>query len=267
MKWAYDLTGAEPIIKDLPVYDAATIAQGELVMIGTSAFTAGADAGYGMVSAYPSTVMANGAVNAVGVSLETKTTADVPSIAAACNVTTGKFCTAKVIINPTAVYRAEVTTAEQLSIASSASTGAFAVTGAAGTSGDRCGQWVYFCASAGPNFGNIRKVVTTATAGSFVMDASVSATITTADKIIFITERNKSPEILGTDAITIGQTTVGGGAGATTLKVVENYIDRGNGLELLRPATHSQIKLGSDAAKKVKFYQDIVLVDHLFGNA
>ena len=51
MKWAYDLTGAEPIIKDIPVYDAATIAAGELVMLGASAYTAGADAGYAAVSA------------------------------------------------------------------------------------------------------------------------------------------------------------------------------------------------------------------------
>lgn len=265
MKWSYDLTGAEPIIKDMPIYDSATIAAGEMVMLGASAFTAGADAGFALVSAYPSTVMSAGAINAVGICLETKTTADSPSVAVAHNITTGAVCFGKVIINPFAVYRAEVSTSEALSIASSASTGAFAITGAAGTSGNRCGEWIYFCASAGPNFGNIRKVATTATAGSFVMDASVSATITTADKVILITERNMSPEILGTDAVTIGQTTVGGGSGANKLKVVENIIDRGNGLELLRAKTHSQKKMDTVQAKKTKFYQEVAMKDHLFG--
>ena len=51
MKWAYDLTGAEPIIKDEPIYDAATIAYGELVMLGATAFSAGADAGVSFVTA------------------------------------------------------------------------------------------------------------------------------------------------------------------------------------------------------------------------
>jgi hypothetical protein len=98
------------------------------------------------------------------------------------------------------------------------------------------------------------------------MDAVVANTITTADKVIIISNPLQSPQILSTDALGVGQTTVGY-AGATTLKVVENYIDRGNGLELLRAKTHSQTKVGAVQAKKTKFYQDIVCVDHLFGNA
>ena len=120
MKWVYDLTGAELIIKDMPIYDGTAISAGELVMLGTSAWTAAADAGIALVSAYPSTVMANVAIDAVGICLEGKTTADVPSIATAASVTTGNHCFGKVIINPFAVYRAEVTTADGLSIASSA---------------------------------------------------------------------------------------------------------------------------------------------------
>ena len=45
MIYAYDLCGAEPIIKDMPVYDAAAIAYGELLMmsaLSAANYTAGA---------------------------------------------------------------------------------------------------------------------------------------------------------------------------------------------------------------------------------
>ena len=35
-KWRYDITGAEPIVRDMPVYDAATLVYGEYVMKGTT---------------------------------------------------------------------------------------------------------------------------------------------------------------------------------------------------------------------------------------
>ena len=46
MKWSYSLGGGddEPIIKDEPVYNANIIGLGEYLMLGTSAWTAGADA-------------------------------------------------------------------------------------------------------------------------------------------------------------------------------------------------------------------------------
>lgn len=266
MKWSYDLTGAEMIIKDEPIYDATALAAGELVMLGTSAFSAGADAGVALVTGVPSTVMANAAIDAVGVLLESATTAgttgSTTSVAAAHNVTTGVVCTGKVIVNPFAVYRAEVTTADALSIASSASTNAFAITGAPASVFN--GSFVYFCASAGPNYGSIRRIVTSATGGSMIMDAAVANTITTADKVILISPKNTYPHALSADALTIGQTTVGA-SGVTNIRVVENLIDRGQGIEILSQKAHSQTKLDSVAAGRVRFYQEIVLKDHAFG--
>ena len=87
MKWAYDLCGAEPIIKDEIVYDAATIAYGEMVMLATGDFTAGTGSGNGLITAYNSTAAASHAVDAVGISLEAKTTADSPSVATATDTT------------------------------------------------------------------------------------------------------------------------------------------------------------------------------------
>lgn len=267
MKWSYDLSGAEPIIKDEVVYDATNIANGELLMVGTSAYTAGADAGYALISAVPSTVMANVAINAVGISLESKTTADVPSIATAANSTASHCCYVKTIINPWAVYRAAVgtTTADSLAVASSASTNKFAVTGIPASAMD--GSWVFFCASAGPNFGAIRKITSSATAGTQNIDAVALATITTADRVVIISERNKLPHAVSADATTIGQTTVAG-YGCTNLRVVENYIGNGaygGGIALLRKQTHSQTDMGAVQAKTTKFYQEIMMKDHLFG--
>ena len=262
MKFAYDLCGAEPIIKDTPVYDAATVAYGELLMLGATAFSAGADAGFAAVSACPSTVMANAAVDAIGLCLETKTTADSPSVATAHNSTASGGCYVKTIINPFAVYRAEVSQSDELSIASTTSTNNFAVTGIPASAMN--GSWVYFSASAGPNHGELRKVVTSATGGTQNMDSAVTNTVTTADKVIIISEKNKYPHALSADALTVGQTTVAGN-GATNLRVVENYIEKDAGFEILRNGTHKQIKIGSGTAAKTKFYQDLVCKDHIFG--
>lgn len=280
MKWSYDLTGAEPIVKDMPVYDSATLVQGEMLMLGTSAFTAGADAGYGLVSAYTTTVMSAAAVKAVGISLATKTTnaasnttppslgipttqntGTIPSVATALNITTGVFCVTKVIVNPFAVYKAEVAQSDALSIASSSSTNMFTVTGVPVSTFN--GSYIYFCASAGPNFGSIRKCISSATAGTLLMDKAVTNTITTADKVILISEQNAYPHMVSADATSIGQTTVGSN-GVTTLRVLDNIFDIGAGHAMGKVRVQSQVDLGTNAAKKAAFYQEIMMINRLF---
>ena len=111
MKWVYDLCGAEPIIKDIPVYDAAAIAQGEMLMLAASAnFTVGTGFPQCAVSAYSTTVVTAHAVDVVGVSMEGKDTTDSPSVATATD-TTAEVCYVKTTINPHAVYRAEIQSA------------------------------------------------------------------------------------------------------------------------------------------------------------
>lgn len=279
MKWSYDLTGAEPIVKDMPVYDATTLVQGELLMLGASAFTAGADAGFGLVSAYTTTVMSAAAVKAVGINLATKTTNaasntippslsipttqnanQVPSVATACNITTGVFCTSKVIVNPFAVYQAEVTTADALSIASSSSTSMFTVTGVPVSTFN--GAWIYFCASAGPNFGSVRRCISSATAGTLLMDKAVVNTITTADKVILISPVNMNPYMVSADAVTLGQTTVGS-SGVTTLRVIDNIFDIGAGKAQGKQRVQGQVDLGANIAKRAVFYQEVSLLNRM----
>ena len=307
MKWAYGLAAdEEPIIKDEIVYDTTVIANGEYLQLGTSAFTAGADAGYALVSCTPTTVAATQGVNGVGCSLQTISTAGnglfyslgaPASVATACNSTAGNqgglrgssaFAYAKVIINPLAVYRTLVgpTTTTAIAVSSASNAQDFCITGMAATSGQLCGNWVYFAGSAGPNYGSIRKIVSTATAGTFHMSSAVTNTITTADKVVFITERNTNPYILTNTGASTANTNVGttigmttavsaaAVAGATQFRVVENYIEGGTyggGITELRyevtgdysPAYNGTTALVNKLST-VNFYQDLISLSHAF---
>lgn len=274
MKYAYDLCGAEPIIKDMPVYDSATIQYGEMVMLGATAFSAGADAGIAYVTAAPSTVGGTQAVDALGICIETVDTdnavngsgyaSDNPSVATAWNtVAAAGGCTAKCIINPFAVYRAEVNGDDAFAIASSASTDEFAVTGVGQNSLN--GAWVFFNAPAGPNYGELRQIVSSAAGGTQNMDSAVGATITTADTALVIGYKSMYSNILDDTATMVSQTSIGNNT-ATNLRIVESYVNKNDGgFEILKSPEHKGIKIGSGNAALTKFYNDIMMKDHVFG--
>jgi hypothetical protein len=283
MKWAYDLTGAEPIIKDIMVYDGTTIAQGEMTQLGTANYTAGTNAGIAFITCGPATAGASTVVDGLGICMETVTTASGTSIAAVSSTLGGAVPYAKHIINPFAVYRAAVETG------STANTGAFAI--AAGVSGSTVaaitvtssftstatgnfqGQWVIFTASAGPSYGTIRRIQASgASAGSADLDVLLSVAPTTADKVVLLTQPGGKPNCLSVDGIKIGMNLAGSAANLTAgLRVVQNYIDRSMGLEILTPLVHAN---GSAAAGRVNtmskavplaVFQDIMIRDHVWG--
>jgi len=265
MKWAYDLCGAEPIIKDLPAYDSADIVQGELLMLSAAAFSAGAGAGIAAISAVADTVGGTQAVDAIGIANESKDTDDSPSIATAWNTTaTTGGCYVKTIINPFAVYRAEVNTADAFAIASSDSTDAFCVTGVPASAMD--GAWVFFQASGGPNFGELRQVIHSATGGTMNMDNAVGATITTADTALIFSPKLMNPQLLDDTATSVSMDSAAGYA-CDNLRVVETYINKEGGshgpLEILKVERHRNRKF--TGASKVRFYQDLMMKDHAFG--
>lgn len=276
MKWAYDLTGAEPIIKDEPIYDATTIVNGELVMKGTGNFTGGADCGIAFVSGGSASNAVVALPDALGICTETKTTADTPSIAAAHNTVGGSVCYGKCIVNPFAVYRAAVSNSASTAVngsmpVASGSTIQIAVTGSFSTTASGIGSWVIFTATAGPNYGVIRKVALAgASAGTANLDATLPAAPTTADRVIIVRERNQFAGSLTPDGLNIG-TTIINTAGCTSVRVVDNYIDRGVGLERLTMNVHAagsavDSRPGVIATKQqITAYQDVMLRDHIFG--
>lgn len=253
MKWVYDLCGAEPIIKDIIAYDAATIVNGEAIMLSGT---------YGAVTGVPDTAGATQMVDAIGIALETKDTDDSPSIAAAVNTTTTVgHCYIKAIVNPFAVYRAQYATAG-IAIAASATTQEIQVTGVGASTFD--GQWIWFAASAGPNFGQLRYCATSGTAATIDLDVVALNTITTADTFLSIDMPLRYSSILDSTATMVSQTTVGPRT-ATNLRVVDVFIDKNEGMERLNYKTHRGLNVGSKAAKLTKFYNDIICKDHVFG--
>jgi len=270
MKWAYDITGAEPIIKDIPAYDAATLVNGELLMLSTNSGFPCA------VTGIVNTVGGTMAVDVIGLCLETKTTSgsvhpdgSAYATSGGSNVSvatamsnTAAVCYVKTIINPFAVYRAEVNQDDAFSVAASAATAEVQVTGVGASSLD--GSWIYFSASAGPNYGELRRVIVSATAATLDMTSAVSATITTADTVTLIQPKLSYSNVLDDTATMISQTTVGQGT-ATNLRVVESYINKNEGFEILKPGAHDGVKVGSSNAALTKFYNDIVCKDHIFG--
>ena len=276
MKWVYDLTGAEMIIKDLPIYDATTLVQGELLMLGTGNFTGGADAGIAYVSCGSASATAVVVANGVGALLETKTTADTPSIAAAHNTAGGSVCYGKVPVNPFAVYRAAVNAGSTASNGAlpiaSGSTAQIAVTGSFSTTAAGIGQWVVFTATAGPNYGVIRRVALAGgSAGTANLDVGLITAPTTADKVVLVSQPGGKPNVLTTDGTGIGQTVVNASQ-TTGLIVVDNWLDRGTGgVERLTSLVHAN---GTAAAGRVNgqaarvpitVYQDVMIKDHVFG--
>lgn len=258
MKWSYDLCGAEPIIKDEPIYDAADISYGELLMLSAGTFTA-AGGGHQLVTATPTTVGAVQCLDTVGICLEDKDTDSSPSVATAISSTVAGCCYGKVIINPFAVYRAGF--ADNLSVASSASTNEVCVTGIPASAHDGC--WIAFTASAGPNFGQIRRIVTSATAGTQDLSHVANATITTADEVAIFSPRLTDAQPLTDTALTVSSTSVASYS-AVNIKVVENYIAG----ERLTEAKHdapgyvNKVGMGTDGAG---LEQELYFKDHVYG--
>lgn len=261
MKWAYDLCGAEPIIKDEPVYDGAGIAYGELLMLGTTGHTVGTGLG-ALITAYNSTVSSVHAIDAVGISLEAKDTDSSPSVDTTTD-TTAAMCYVKTIINPFAVYRAENTTAEAIAITSWVATHMVL----AGVGDKSSGFVLYDCATAGPNFGDMRLAVVVTAAGTVNTDSGPTATATTADKFISVALKNWVSNPLNTSAtgVAVHSTGTPEHNGATNLRVVESYIDSDTGLEILRPDSCPQAGKKKSGGKAAKFYSDICMKDHAFG--
>lgn len=287
MKWAYDLCGAEPIIMDLPAYDSSTIKNGAMVMLSAAAFSAGGGAGRAVINAYNTTVASAHALNAIGISVDdTKTTSSSPSIATAVN-TTAAISWIKTIVNPFAVYRAAYGTAEQIAITSCASTHLVAVAGIATATAE--GYAIYFSNSAGPNFGHVSLCVISAAGDTFDLDAALTNTATTADKVMFITPQFTNGMPLTPDSTGVGIISAGTSCANAVLhtKVVDTWIDADRGFQrfnysytpptagntsmssvLAKAGVHSSQILG-DGFKKgtnkpAKWYNDIVLKHHPF---
>jgi hypothetical protein len=268
MEWVYDITGAEPILRDMPVYDAATLAKGELLMLGTTDPDSNADQGQALITAYNSTA-ANSAIDAVGIlnddaydsALGTGNYTAPSSVPA--TATNGAYY-GKVIINPFAIYRAEhsLLAADDVAITSTSTT----TLTVGSLSDDIDGCYAYFPLTDDGVKGSLRYIVAAAS-GSCTMDSALTTTGDSSDTVCIIAPALKYATNLTADGTKVASGNCQGIFGATNIRILESYIDRDRGIEPLRKAKHSGLN-GLDNCKGgngPKFYSDIMLKDHAYG--
>ena len=265
MKYHYDFYTTEPIIRDYPVYDATALEYGELLMLGTTDPDSGADESRALVSAFNATA-ANSAIDSVGILNEetygTETGNGVAPSTAYSLAGGGQF--GKVIINPFAIYRAEVDQTDAVAITSTSGT-----TLTVGSLADDIdGYHVYFVGTTSGVTGSLRSLLASA-AGSATMDSALTTAGTGSDTIIIIPPSFQYAPNLNAEATGL-TTDAAAPAGATNLRVVQSYIEGTNNVaESLRISNGSGINglapTGSSNAPVTKFWVDIVQKDHLFG--
>lgn len=254
MQYVYDLERAEPIIRDMPIYDSTNLDLGELLQLDGDL-----DFNY-CVSAYNATA-ASTATDAVGVLNEetyqvTKhdgTSGTTPNVSLANG---GQY--GKVIINPGAVYRAEY---ELGTLAATSSGTTVTQAGLIANAGIQGG----FCYANGNVNGELRYVTATG-AGTATVKSAFSSDLASGDYADFIMKAGSQSFNLTSDAKKIDGTGDGldAAAAATNLRVIASYIDRDNGIEVLSYDKHKSLN-GLNSVKGgngPKFYSDIVCRNH-----
>ncbi len=252
MRWTSDLTGADPIIRDHLVYDAALLDYGELLMLGATAATDQP----ALITAYNATD-ANSAIDAVGMLNEDtyESGGTVPSGDPASS--SGNY--GKVIINPFSVYRVEASQAAADDVAiTSTSTTTITVSS---LSDNIDGYWVY--SPVGDSIGSLR-LLTAAASGSATMDSAWPVTGDSSDTIIVVVP----PFMYANNIEATAKNSASGNAqaisGATNMRVVQTIIQQADGR--IEPLTVSFAGLDNlNVGNGVKFFNDVVLKDHAFG--
>jgi len=256
MNWHYDVTGAEPIIRDIPVYAAAALTRGTAMCSGPVATAV--NPGRSIVA--DPVVLSN----IIGVLQEDVTAANALAVAA-----TGYETFAKHIINPFAVYLAAYSelTADQNTVSAADATGKTITATDTGTA-DEEGYWFYITdlVSTG-GFGNLfcagATTGTTALTAVTDYDNNLVGNVI-ADRYIGLYSRYASTAVggavnLSTNAINLAGPVATGPAGSAI--VLENYIESSR--RSITPLVISQHSGSNYKAEDPRFYGDVMFSEHL----
>jgi len=274
MRWTSDLTGAEPIVRDMPVYDGSDLRNGELLMKGTT--TDGTvDGAVSLITAYNATP-GSSAIDTVGILQESTYESSGTEPSRTWANTSGVYY-GKVIINPFAVYRAEILqdTGNDVAVESSSTTVNIYETIA--TADEAIGCYIYFTHSSASAAieGSLRMITDNET--TYAVVPALKATPTTSDLYIIIQPPHQYPLNLDTNAVGISSLetltdvmTNADSGGATNLRIVETWIESPSvGMCPLRgykDADSAAVWATMDGLdSSTKFYHDIIMKDHLFG--
>lgn len=267
-KYHYDLTGAEPIIRDCPVFDAATLVQGEFVSKSiTTAIIPELITGYvgGAGEMSKGAGIMNETITTVstadyGDHVSTAATTTTKAISSIANTPQVGNRYGKVIINPFAVYLTERDQSSSAYITCVACTASTTYTDTLEDEFD--GGFFYICplptTSVAANRGQLRYISASNSTTSVTLLTAM--TTTTAEKMIKILPWGH--DLIGLDAGATMTSDLTAHTAPTEiyLQNLESYVGGPNKpLEPLRQQVHDGI---TDTT--LKFYNDILLKDHLF---
>ena len=256
MRWHFDLEGAEPVIRDCPIYDATNLENGELLMLGVSG-TASADCSVALVTAYGSGTAA--AAKAAGILNDSRwgTGATAPSAVYSSDTATGgRF--GKVIINPKAVYLAEYTTANAVAVTSTSGTVCLQ-SGMAGTTNIQ-GHFLYFTGTAAGVKYSLRMCNANTAATYATLDSALTVSAGSADTMMKVWRPNYALTTLSADGLKLDGGAAAEGTG-THLRTIDSFIqDDTIPFQPLRRKQHA----GLNNLSNPHFYSQIVMLDPLF---
>jgi len=251
MRLSRNWSGADTVVRAIQVYNASSISNGALLMLGTTDPDAGADMGIAHVIA--TTGSSAEAVNSIGiVQGTTDKYGSTVTVSGLPNSSNPPYLNA--IVNPDAHYYADY---DQTTVFA-ATTVATALT-AAGLEDDIDNSWVYFVSAAtvGNPF-NLRQLTASAL-GSATMDSSLSGGNEAAGTIIKILKPGHALTAL--NATATGMRSQAAAGAGVSIRIVENYIDGdGTGLVPLRNA----VQRGTKYNANTKFIAEIALLSHLW---
>lgn len=266
-KFHYDLIlGQEIIYRDVPVYDASTLVNGQFLMLDPTAAT---DCRF--INGYTgsSAEMVDG-LGTICETLNTTTPADPGDAITTAATTTQRAISSvaatlaqghrygKAIINPFAIYLTEYSQATADDVAL---TGAWSTTTLTLTSleDDIDGGWVFGTNATTAGFAGQLRYLTAAAAGSCTVDSAPTVAGTTNDNIIKILPIAARLTGLSSDGTKL-KSTAAAGAGVS-LCIVENYLGGTNvPLEPLRAQRHK----GTNVSSSAKFYADVMMLNSLY---
>lgn len=262
-KWHYDLTGAEMIIRDVPMSDASLIDTGQFLM-QSAATDRHQETISGVTGA--STEMVAG----VGIALEKIGTAgsqggyplqDPMDTQASINTPTATGQRwGKAIMNPLAVFLAEYSQATADAPAATTNASATTTPTITAIEQDIGGGWLYVCkGSSAANQGQLRYVKSTA-ANTPTLDSNINLT-SAVDRLVKILPLNHEKTNLDSTGKML-KTTLAAGAGIS-MKIFQNYIQQNVGaLEILRHKLHAGLNLPD--VTLTHFFADVLILDHAY---
>lgn len=262
MRWYYDITGAEPIIRDCPVYDASSLADGELLMLGTTANNS-ADGGISLITAGTGTA-GNDAVDAVGILTEDTYESTAPS--RTVDNTSGVYL-GKVIINPFAVYLAEYDngTSYDIAVESSSTTTTIYETLSTITANNLDGYWVLFVNCSTSGVGGSLRMLTANAATTFTIPA-LSATPSTSDNYIFANPAHSyAVRLTSGDAVDLDCTpTLDAPEAATNIRVLQSFV-QGDAQPFVPLQSYVSPNATINVGSNGRLFAAILCKDHLYG--